>query len=143
MCVCVGSESYRSDGLGSHELAGIVSVRSCIQETVLAHTHTNKQNTLIHTHVLMRDEKEGRKKQARSNKQQGKATQHTQGVRAYTNPCDVKILPSLTYHLFQQEWVSQIQLDKHRIHTVDCNTQRFDVHVQYTHNTCTVIIKFV
>ena len=32
-------------------------------------------------HVLMRDEKEGRKKQARSNKQQGKATQHTQGSR--------------------------------------------------------------
>ena len=30
-------------------------------------------------HVLMRDEKEGRKKQARSNKKQGKATQHTQG----------------------------------------------------------------
>ena len=30
-------------------------------------------------HVLMRDEKEGIKKQARSNKQQGKATQHTQG----------------------------------------------------------------
>ena len=27
----------------------------------------------------MRDEKEGRKKQARSNKQQGKTTQHTQG----------------------------------------------------------------
>ena len=32
-----------------------------------------------HVHVLMIDEKEGRKKQARSNKQQGKATQHTQG----------------------------------------------------------------
>ena len=32
----------------------------------------------LHIHVLMRDEKEGRKKQARSNKQ-GKATQHTQG----------------------------------------------------------------
>ena len=29
--------------------------------------------------VLMRDEKEERKKQAKSNKQQGKATQHTQG----------------------------------------------------------------
>ena len=29
--------------------------------------------------MLMRDEKEGRKKQARSNIQQGKATQHTQG----------------------------------------------------------------
>ena len=28
---------------------------------------------------LMKDEKEGRKKQARSNKQQGKATQHAQG----------------------------------------------------------------
>ena len=30
-------------------------------------------------HVLMGDEKEQRKKQARSKKQQGKATQHTQG----------------------------------------------------------------
>ena len=30
-------------------------------------------------YMLMRDEKEGRKKQAMSNKQQGKATQHTQG----------------------------------------------------------------
>ena len=30
-----------------------------------------------YTHVLMRNEKEERKKQARSNKQQGKATQHT------------------------------------------------------------------
>ena len=33
----------------------------------------------MYIHVLMRDEKEGRKKQARSNKQQGKVTQHTQG----------------------------------------------------------------
>ena len=33
----------------------------------------------LYIHGLMRDEKEGRKKQARSNKQQGKATQHTQG----------------------------------------------------------------
>ena len=32
----------------------------------------------IDVHVLMRDEKEGRKKQARSNKQ-SKDTQHTQG----------------------------------------------------------------
>ena len=32
-----------------------------------------------HVQVLMRIEKEERKKQARSNKQQGKATQHTQG----------------------------------------------------------------
>ena len=33
----------------------------------------------------MRDEKEGRKKQARSNKQQGKATQHTQGSHVQSN----------------------------------------------------------
>ena len=33
----------------------------------------------MYVHVLMRDEEEGRKKQARSNKQHGKATQHTQG----------------------------------------------------------------
>ena len=32
-----------------------------------------------YVHVLMRDEKEGRKNQARSNKRQYKATQHTQG----------------------------------------------------------------
>ena len=31
----------------------------------------------MYIHVLMRDEKEGRKKQAWSNKQQGKATQQT------------------------------------------------------------------
>ena len=37
----------------------------------------------MYIHVLMRDEKEGRKKQARSNKQQGKATQHTQGIYMY------------------------------------------------------------
>ena len=47
-------------------------------------THINRHRERhIHIHVLMRDEKEGRKKQARSNKQtnkQGKATQHTQGV---------------------------------------------------------------
>ena len=41
----------------------------------------NYNQQKIQLHVLMRDErrKEGRKKQARSNKQQGKATQHTQG----------------------------------------------------------------
>ena len=33
---------------------------------------------LMHITILLRDEKEGRKKQARSNKQQGKGTQHTQ-----------------------------------------------------------------
>ena len=37
----------------------------------------------VHIHVLIRDEKEGRNKQARSNKQQGKATQHTQGSHVH------------------------------------------------------------
>ena len=37
-------------------------------------------STVVAIHVLTRDEKEGRKKKARSNKQQGKATQHTQGT---------------------------------------------------------------
>ena len=32
---------------------------------------------LCNVRILLRDEKEGIKKQARSNKQQGKATQHT------------------------------------------------------------------
>ena len=33
----------------------------------------------------MRDEKEGRKKQGRSNKQQSKATQHTQGIHLHVS----------------------------------------------------------
>ena len=37
----------------------------------------------------MRDEKEGRKKQARSYKQQGKATQHTQSSHFPKNQLDV------------------------------------------------------
>ena len=54
-------------------------------------------------HILMRDEKEGRKKQARSNKQQGKATQHmdphihlmgqyiTYIIIQYNNTCVYKV----------------------------------------------------
>ena len=37
------------------------------------------QHMYMYMYMLMRDEKEGREKQARSNKQQGKATQHIQG----------------------------------------------------------------
>ena len=40
----------------------------------------------VHVHVVMRDEKEGRKKQARSNKQQGKPIQHTQCSHFKCNP---------------------------------------------------------
>ena len=54
----------------------------------------------VSVHVLMRDEKEGRKKQARLNKQQGKATQHTQGSHLYVcvyacvRPCVLSCIPS-------------------------------------------------
>ena len=41
---------------------------------------TRTQARSVYIYVLMRDEKEGRKKQAWSNKQQGKATQHTQCI---------------------------------------------------------------
>ena len=49
----------------------------------------------------MRDEKEGIKKQARSNKQQGKATQHTQGSHfSYENELPrVGLEPTTLYTL--------------------------------------------
>ena len=58
--------SMNSNGNFKHELS--------------AKHHLPRLRTLyIHVHGLMREEKEGRKKQARSYKQQGKVTQHTQG----------------------------------------------------------------
>ena len=46
----------------------------------------------------MRDEKEGRKKQAWSNKQQGKVTQHTQGSNFKKNELpQVGLEPHNTY----------------------------------------------
>ena len=51
-----------------------------------------KKQARSHVHVLMRDEKEGRKKQARLNKQQGKATQNTQGSHLYS--CSLKLRDS-------------------------------------------------
>ena len=42
---------------------------------------------VLYTHVLMRDEKEGRKKQARSNKQQGEATQHMHSRQSRKMSC--------------------------------------------------------
>ena len=54
----------------------------------------------VYIHVLMRDEKEGRKKQARSNKQQGKATQHTQGSHFSKNELpQVRLEPTTLYTL--------------------------------------------
>ena len=51
----------------------------CVCARVCESTHLYMYMYNVHAHVVMRDEKEGRKKQARSNKQQGKATQHTPG----------------------------------------------------------------
>ena len=52
--------------------------------------YTTLHNT-IYVHVLMREregkKKEERKKQARSNKQHGKETQHTQHVHIVANVC--------------------------------------------------------
>ena len=52
---------------------------------------------------IIRDEKEGRKKQARSNKQQGKATQHTQGShfsRVGLEPTTLYTLDRALYYLY-------------------------------------------
>ena len=52
----------------------------------ISHLIVHLMNRLtINMYILTRDEKEGRKKQARSNKQQGKATQHTQACTANAN----------------------------------------------------------
>ena len=53
--------------------------KGCSLDAKSCSCETDCKCKYIIIHVLMRDEKEGRKKQARSNKQQGKATQHTQG----------------------------------------------------------------
>ena len=58
----------QSDGMPSGEMVGYLSLSF------------KPSKHFMHNTCLMRDEKERRKKQARSNKQQqGKATQHTQG----------------------------------------------------------------
>ena len=56
---------------------------------------------IIRKHVLVKDEKEGRKKQARSNKQQGKATQHTQGMYIHYVPHTLES-PSLEALVWEQ-----------------------------------------
>ena len=62
-------------------------VHVCIGDVMILFAHVFMyiyillaSHVIIYMHVLTREEKEGRKKQARSNKQQGKATQHIQGI---------------------------------------------------------------
>ena len=79
------------EGMSGEELARVTRIASSSHRTknerymyvayqwlfpVCINTQYEKD---VYVHVLMRDEKEERKKQARSNKQQGKATQHAQG----------------------------------------------------------------
>ena len=61
-------------GSGQEGVEGGLDVRDGSQLTRPLATALQLQ----HNCIYMRDEKEGRKKKARSNKQQGKATQHTQ-----------------------------------------------------------------
>ena len=58
--------------------AGRVGMRSRVIKQDILRLKTPAMQC-VQAHILKRDEKEGRKKQARSNKQQGKVTQHTQG----------------------------------------------------------------
>ena len=102
MYIYVYSTMYTVRGLGaggavnkcfntSHIKApGPASLLQQCEHQQYINTHTVIQTTVIHCiHALMRDEKEGRKKQARSNKQQGKATQHTQCTCTCTCMCTV------------------------------------------------------
>ena len=87
--VYVYSTMYTVRGLGTggvdHKCFNTSHIKaaSLLQHQQYINTHTVIQTTVIHCiHVLMRDEKEGRKKQARSNKQQAK--QHsTPNVQMY------------------------------------------------------------
>ena len=71
---CCSAGRGEGVGRGRRGVEGIEGGH-CIKSPITSRSHHSSQQL----HVLMRDEKEGRKKQARSNKQQGKATQHTQG----------------------------------------------------------------
>ena len=69
-------------------------------------TTTERQTHTLHiyTHVLMRDEKEERKMQARSNKQQDKATQHTQVTYPKKNELpQVGLEPTTHVHIHRAE----------------------------------------
>ena len=59
----------------------------------------------VHVHVLMTDEKEGRKKHARSNKQEDKATQHTQGTFPKKNELPKVGLESTTLYTLARMYI--------------------------------------
>ena len=70
LCLC----SYCSLGRD----CWLLRTHSCLEEDCGGNRNEIIFTTFINMHVLEM-KKEGRKKQARLNKQQGKATQHTQG----------------------------------------------------------------
>ena len=83
------------------------------------HVHVHYLCVHVIVHVLMRDEKEGIKKQARSNKQQGKATQHTQGS--------------------QKNELPRVGLEPTTLYTLDMYVYCTCVHVERGNVTCTCV----
>ena len=71
-----GSNLATGSSVFSLKITGCLGVCICLAFSFI---YIKLLCTCIYIYVIMRDEKEERKKQARSNKQQGKATQHTQG----------------------------------------------------------------
>ena len=86
-----------------------------VQTTNHLREYQNLQSEVhMYMYMLMRDEKEGRKKPARSYKQQGKATQHTQHVRLHTTSywsCTHTDLVSTLFE-FGQEFIDEHQLPR-------------------------------
>ena len=92
-------------------------------------------------YMLMRDEKEGRKKQARSNKQQGKATQHTQGSHFSKEKCAtsggirrvswVQIPPGVAHFSLESDCFGEVG-KRESLVILRCNSRR---KVKQTHST--------
>ena len=70
----VARVSVAAREVNAHSEVDLTATHYVVQERVGPY---HLYHSCVYVHVLMRDEKEGRKKQAKSNKQQGKATQHT------------------------------------------------------------------
>ena len=85
----------------------------------------------------MRYEKEGRKKQARSNKQQGKATQHTQGSHKKNELPRVGLEPTTLYTLDRAHVYVHILKVKNKIYSVtiiDCTTHFLSKRLHFAMN---------
>ena len=101
LCVIVYVAGSRLQNRQRDEWGEIVTIVSCDMRLWAA---PEKVHMYLEIRVLMRDEKEGRKKQARSNKRQGKATQHTQGSHLYLY---------MYFNCWAYVWLSCVQVKAH------------------------------